>query len=137
IGCYDTVRSVPIEVASELDALAAAYARGGRAHYFRVRDECFNPLRDRLRQADGRITYTPELAAMLIYLNRTGFNGLLRVNKRGAAAPVTSASRPPVRSPRSTGATLPHAAPGCAPSAFPRGAPSTATPPAAVPSRNS
>ena len=84
IGCYDTVRSVPIEVASELDALASAHARGGRAHYYRVRDDCFNPLRDRLRQPDGRITYTPELAAMLIYLNRTGFNGLFRVNKRGA-----------------------------------------------------
>src|SRR5262249_16594975 len=84
IGCYQTVRSAPNEVAGELDALAAAHARDGRAHYFRVRDAAFNPLRDRLRQADGRIAYTPELAAMLIYLNRTGFNGLFRVNARGA-----------------------------------------------------
>src|SRR5262245_36088958 len=65
IGCYETVRSAPLDVARELDALAAAHARDGRAHYYRVRDECFNPLRDRLRQPDGRIAYTSELAAML------------------------------------------------------------------------
>jgi DNA adenine methylase len=49
-----------------------------------VRDAQFNPLRERLRQSDGRIAYTPQLAAMLIYLNRTGFNGLFRLNASGA-----------------------------------------------------
>jgi len=84
IGCYEAVRSSPDEVARELEGLAAGHARDGREHYFRVRDDCFNPLRDRLQATDGRIAYTPELAAMLIYLNRTGFNGLFRVNARGA-----------------------------------------------------
>jgi len=84
IGCYEAVRSSPDEVACELERLAAGHARDGRAHYYRVRDDRFNPLRDRLRATDGRIAYTPELAAMLIYLNRTGFNGLFRVNARGA-----------------------------------------------------
>jgi DNA adenine methylase len=84
IGCYETVRDRLDEVVRELDALASAHAHGGRPHYYTVRDEQFNPARDQRRQPGGRIAYTPQLAAMLIYLNRTGFNGLFRVNSRGA-----------------------------------------------------
>jgi DNA adenine methylase len=84
IGCYEAVRDAPEQVADALDDLAAAHARGGRDHYYEVRDRRFNPLRNERRQADGRIAYTPELAAMLVYLNRTGFNGLFRVNASGA-----------------------------------------------------
>jgi DNA adenine methylase len=85
IGCYETVRDAPDAVADALDELAASHAESaGAAHYYAVRDEQFNPLRERHRQPDGRITYTPRLAAMLIYLNRTGFNGLFRLNSRGA-----------------------------------------------------
>ena len=83
IGCYETVRLRHEEVGSALDVLAEGHARQGSAHYYMVRDERFNPLRDALRQSSGRIAYTPELAAMLIYLNRTGFNGLYRVNAHG------------------------------------------------------
>ena len=83
IGCYDTVRTQPDAVAVELERLAAAHARGGPDQYYAVRDEQFNPARDRLRDGAGRIAYTPQLAAMLIYLNRTGFNGLFRLNARG------------------------------------------------------
>ncbi len=83
IGCYETVRERPDEVARELERLAADHARGGQTQYYAVRDEQFNPIRDRLRGDDGRIAYTPALAAMLIYLNRTGFNGLFRLNSRG------------------------------------------------------
>src|SRR6185295_5314976 len=74
----------PEDVVRELDRLARAHAKGGRTHYYEVRDRRFNPARASRRQPDGRIAYTPELAAMLIYLNRTGFNGLFRVNARGA-----------------------------------------------------
>jgi DNA adenine methylase len=84
IGCYETVRDRPDEVWRELEGLAAAHALDGRAHYYAVRDTQFNPQRERLRRADGRIPYTPQLAAMLIYLNRTGFNGLFRVNASGS-----------------------------------------------------
>jgi DNA adenine methylase len=83
IGCYETVRAQPEAVACELDRLAAAHARDGQAQYYAVRDEQFNPIRERRRDEAGRIAYTPQLAAMLIYLNRTGFNGLFRVNARG------------------------------------------------------
>ncbi len=83
IGCYEAVRDAPGEVARALDALAAGHARDARGHYYDVRDRRFNPLRERLRQRDGRMAYSPELAAMLIYLNRTGFNGLFRVNSKG------------------------------------------------------
>lgn len=84
IGCYEMLRDETAAVGEALEGLAAGHASGGRAHYFTVRDERFNRLRLERRGDDGRIAYTPELAAMLIYLNRTGFNGLFRLNKRGA-----------------------------------------------------
>jgi DNA adenine methylase len=84
IGCYESVRDDPDATVRALDRLAAAHAHGGQAHYYDVRDARFNPLREARRTSDGRIAYTPELAAMLIYLNRTGFNGLFRVNASGA-----------------------------------------------------
>jgi DNA adenine methylase len=83
IGCYRMVRDHTAEVASCLEALAEAHAAGGAAHYYAVRDERFNPARAERRLPDGDIAYTPELAAMMIYLNRTGFNGLFRVNRAG------------------------------------------------------
>ena len=84
IGCYEAVRDRPDEVARALDDLAEAHERGSREHYYQVRDRRFNPLRDGLRGANGRIVYTPELAAMFVYLNRTGFNGLFRLNASGS-----------------------------------------------------
>ena len=84
IGCYEAVRDAPDAVGRALVRLAASHARDARGHYFSVRDELFNPERERRRAANGRIAYTPDLAAMFIYLNRTGFNGLFRVNASGA-----------------------------------------------------
>jgi len=84
IGCYEMLRDETSAVGDALEALAEGHAASGRAHYFAVRDQRFNRLRRERRGADGRIAYTPELAAMLIYLNRTGFNGLFRLNAHGA-----------------------------------------------------
>jgi len=86
VGCYQTVRDNTDAVISALARLQAKHRARGDRFYYEVRDERFNPARARLQQqppalaADG---YTPELAAMLIFLNRTGFNGLFRLNRDG------------------------------------------------------
>jgi len=77
IGCYQTLVDSTDEVITALRALAQGHLIGGSAFYYDVRDCRFNPAR-----AAGA-AYTPALAAMLIYLNRTGFNGLFRVNRLG------------------------------------------------------
>jgi DNA adenine methylase len=77
IGCYSMLRDRTDEVIVELTRLAAGHAIDGDQLYYRVRDEQFNTLRR------AGTAYTPALAAMLIYLNRTGFNGLFRLNRRG------------------------------------------------------
>ena len=85
IGCYRMVRDAVDEVIEYLIALEAGHRETGSRHFYEVRDSRFNPIRSGLaRGADGSMEYTPALAAMLIYLNRTGYNGLFRVNSRGA-----------------------------------------------------
>jgi DNA adenine methylase len=78
IGCYQAVRDEADAVTAELEDLAALHA-GRPDFYYEVRDGRFNPSR-----ASGASPTAPAMAAMFIYLNRTGFNGLFRVNRRGA-----------------------------------------------------
>jgi DNA adenine methylase len=95
IGCYTVVRDRPEEVAEVLEELATGYRHTGHRHYYEIRDGRFNPLRNQRRTSEGRIRYNPELAAMFIYLNRTGFNGLFRLNASGAFnVPVGRYTRP-------------------------------------------
>jgi DNA adenine methylase len=77
IACYSAVRDETEAVIRELATLADGHAAAGAAHYYDVRDTRFNPAR---RRAAG---YTAALAAMFIYLNRTGYNGLFRLNASG------------------------------------------------------
>ena len=78
VGCYEAVRDDPDAVIAALETLARLHARGASAAYYAARAR-FNTLRQ--RTGDGR--YTPRLAALLIYLNRTGYNGLFRLNGDG------------------------------------------------------
>src|SRR5881392_1430139 len=85
IGCYRAVRDDVEAVIAALQAHDRSYRVAGGSHFYRVRDERFNPLRQKVHAAsDPADAYTPDLAAMLIFLNRTGFIGLFRLNARGA-----------------------------------------------------
>ena len=84
IGCYRRVGHSLDAVLAALEPLAEDHARRGRECYLQVRDERFNPLRAAWRERGANLDdYPVELAAMLIYLNRTGYNGLYRVNASG------------------------------------------------------
>ena len=86
IGCCLRLRDAVDEVVAALGNLDTGRRRDPEAHYYWVRDQEFNPARavilNGARPQPDR--YTPELAAMLIYLNRTGYNGLFRLNAKGA-----------------------------------------------------
>ena len=85
VGCYSHVRDEPEAVIRCLQRLAAGYKRDPKGHYYRVRERKFNPARQAISNGYGVESrrYTADLAAMLVYLNRTGFNGLFRLNSKG------------------------------------------------------
>ena len=85
IGCYRMVRDDVEAVIAELAQLDEGHRADGNRHFYAVRDQRFNAIRrDVHASRDPATAYTPALAAMLIYLNRTGYNGLFRLNRRGA-----------------------------------------------------
>ena len=83
IGCYRMVRDAAADVIRCLERLEQGHRTSGADHFYSVRDRQFNRLRSDLARGSEPYAYSPELAAMLIYLNRTGYNGLFRVNSRG------------------------------------------------------
>lgn len=84
VGCYLRVRDAADAVIAALEDLARGHTAGGSTFYYEVRDGRFNPARAAWAAAGANPdTYGPDLAAMLLYLNRTGYNGLFRLNKSG------------------------------------------------------
>lgn len=89
IDCYRAVRDEVEDVIGALRALEEGHRLRGKQHYYEVRDERFNPLRRQLRTSAPSLPHgvsgrrRTALAAMLIYLNRTGYNGLFRLNASG------------------------------------------------------
>jgi len=84
IACYRRVARSVDDVMQALEQLAESHRAGGRACYLAVRDTRFNPQRAAWRASGAHLDdYSAELAAMLIYLNRTGYNGLFRLNASG------------------------------------------------------
>jgi DNA adenine methylase len=83
VGVYRALAEKPEEIIEHLKQLSARHARSGDALYYEIRDKQFNPGRTAWRQSRTSGPYPAPLAAQFLYLNRTGFNGLFRLNSQG------------------------------------------------------
>ncbi len=83
IECYAAIRDDVEQVIAVLRDLEKGHRAGGAQFFYVVREERFNPMRRACGRVDGVLKADPALAAILIYLNRTCFNGLFRLNSKG------------------------------------------------------
>ena len=83
IGVYTALAREPEAVIARLRELSGRHAVEGDALYYEIRDTRFNPERAAWRRSRVAQSYPASLAAQLMYLNRTGFNGLFRLNSKG------------------------------------------------------
>lgn len=84
VGTYLRIVDSTDALVRALTTLAGGHEADAATHYYRIRDEQFNPGRRAwLKDGGEPARYPVRLAAMLIYLNRTGYNGLFRLNANG------------------------------------------------------
>jgi DNA adenine methylase len=83
VGVYTALAREPARVLDWLHELSRRHAEGAADHYYMVRGHRFNRARRQLRARGTPAAYPARLAAEFLYLNRTCFNGLFRLNASG------------------------------------------------------
>jgi DNA adenine methylase len=84
---YNSVKSDVGRVIQALEELEREYISrtgDGRATFFYQMRDLFNGGIEQARRTAGRSAVDPERTALTIFLNRTCFNGLFRVNRHGS-----------------------------------------------------
>lgn len=75
----DVYGAIKFDVENLIKALKTNRYRNNEDNYYRVRETCFQILKEGESKDTRRLRY----AAEFIFLNKTGFNGLFRVNNSG------------------------------------------------------
>lgn len=77
ISAYQAIQNRPHLLISILESFERQYNKDGEPFYYRLRDNLNESL------VNGRVEQPVIMAAQFIFINRTGYNGLWRVNQSG------------------------------------------------------